>query len=170
MVATALGGRTLGKALVGLRVVATDGSPAGWRRSLLRTTIALGPWWVALVPIDGTWIVSCAWLFTLATTTDDRPRAPGIPRPRRRHGRRARLTRTGRAAARERLTIDAVLTTGITDGELFKGVHYSRLGATTQSLVMRTKSGTARLIEAQHGDGFGAPGCSGTALQRSKVG
>jgi len=63
-----------------------------------------------------------------------------------------------------------VLTTGITDGELFKGVHYSRLGATTQSLVMRTKSGTVRLIEAQYGDDFGAPGCSGTALQRSKVG
>ncbi|HEX7168759.1 MAG TPA: class II fructose-bisphosphatase [Acidimicrobiales bacterium] len=40
--------------------------------------------------------------------------------------------------------------TGITDGELLKGVHYDRRGATTQSLVMRSKSGTVRLIEALH--------------------
>lgn len=40
--------------------------------------------------------------------------------------------------------------TGITDGEVLKGVHYSRDGATTQSLVMRSKSGTARLISATH--------------------
>ena len=40
--------------------------------------------------------------------------------------------------------------TGITDGELIKGVHYSNLGATTQSLVMRSKSGTVRVVEAHH--------------------
>ena len=40
--------------------------------------------------------------------------------------------------------------TGITDGELMKGVHYSKLGATTQSLVMRSKSGTVRVVEAHH--------------------
>ena len=40
--------------------------------------------------------------------------------------------------------------TGITDGELLKGVHYSRGQAHTQSLVMRSKSGTVRLIEAHH--------------------
>ncbi|HKE76360.1 MAG TPA: class II fructose-bisphosphatase [Acidimicrobiales bacterium] len=40
--------------------------------------------------------------------------------------------------------------TGITDGELLKGVHFSRRGASTQSLVMRSKSGTVRLINAQH--------------------
>ncbi len=40
--------------------------------------------------------------------------------------------------------------TGITDGELLRGVHYSDLGATTQSLVMRSKSGTVRLINATH--------------------
>ena len=40
--------------------------------------------------------------------------------------------------------------TGITDGELLKGVHYGRNGATTQSLVMRSKSGTVRLINAIH--------------------
>jgi fructose-1,6-bisphosphatase II len=41
-------------------------------------------------------------------------------------------------------------TTGITDGEVLKGVHYDRNGATTQSLVMRSKSGTVRLIDARH--------------------
>jgi fructose-1,6-bisphosphatase II len=40
--------------------------------------------------------------------------------------------------------------TGITDGELLKGVHYSGRGATTQSLVMRSKSGTVRLVNATH--------------------
>jgi fructose-1,6-bisphosphatase II len=40
--------------------------------------------------------------------------------------------------------------TGITDGEVVKGVHYDTHGATTQSLVMRSKSGTVRFIEARH--------------------
>jgi fructose-1,6-bisphosphatase II len=40
--------------------------------------------------------------------------------------------------------------TGITDGELLKGVHYSVNGASTQSLVMRSRSGTVRLIEGFH--------------------
>ena len=40
--------------------------------------------------------------------------------------------------------------TGITDGELLKGVHFSRRAASTQSLVMRSKSGTVRLVNAQH--------------------
>jgi len=40
--------------------------------------------------------------------------------------------------------------TGITDGELLKGVHYDQRGATTQSLVMRSRSGTVRLINAHH--------------------
>lgn len=40
--------------------------------------------------------------------------------------------------------------TGITDGEVLKGVHYDAQGATTQSLVMRSKSGTVRLIDARH--------------------
>ncbi len=40
--------------------------------------------------------------------------------------------------------------TGITDGELLKGVHYDSRGATTQSLVMRSKSGTVRLVNARH--------------------
>ena len=40
--------------------------------------------------------------------------------------------------------------TGVTDGDLLRGVHYRRGGATTQSLVMRSKSGTIRLIESWH--------------------
>lgn len=40
--------------------------------------------------------------------------------------------------------------TGITDGELLRGVHYIPHGATTESLVMRSKSGTIRRINATH--------------------
>ena len=40
--------------------------------------------------------------------------------------------------------------TGITDGELLQGVRYHEFGATTQSLVMRSKSGTLRKIDASH--------------------
>jgi fructose-1,6-bisphosphatase II len=40
--------------------------------------------------------------------------------------------------------------TGITDGEVLKGVHYDARGATTQSLVMRSKSGTVRTVNARH--------------------
>ncbi len=39
--------------------------------------------------------------------------------------------------------------TGITDGELVQGVHYDDRGATTASLVMRSKSGTVRHIDAR---------------------
>ncbi len=40
--------------------------------------------------------------------------------------------------------------TGITDGELVRGVRYHDFGASTESLVMRSKSGTLRKIEASH--------------------
>jgi fructose-1,6-bisphosphatase II len=40
--------------------------------------------------------------------------------------------------------------TGVTDGELLRGVRYWGDGAGTQSLVMRPKSGTIRMIDAQH--------------------
>ncbi|MEY4175723.1 MAG: class fructose-bisphosphatase [Actinomycetota bacterium] len=40
--------------------------------------------------------------------------------------------------------------TGVTDGELLRGVRYSPRGARTQSLVMRSKSGTVRMIDALH--------------------
>ncbi len=40
--------------------------------------------------------------------------------------------------------------TGITDGELLQGVRYHDFGATTQSLLMRSRSGTVRLVSARH--------------------
>ncbi|HLI36183.1 MAG TPA: class II fructose-bisphosphatase [Streptosporangiaceae bacterium] len=40
--------------------------------------------------------------------------------------------------------------TGITDGELLSGVRYRRGGATTHSLVMRSRSGTIRSIRSEH--------------------
>lgn len=40
--------------------------------------------------------------------------------------------------------------TGITDGELLKGVKYSEYGAVSQSLVMRGKSRTVRFVETEH--------------------
>lgn len=40
--------------------------------------------------------------------------------------------------------------TGITDGELLRGVHYAGDRATSQSIVMRSKSGTVRTVDATH--------------------
>ncbi|MCU1344880.1 MAG: fructose-bisphosphatase class [Acidimicrobiia bacterium] len=40
--------------------------------------------------------------------------------------------------------------TGITDGDLLRGVHYNNNGATTQSMVMRSRSGTVRTVNAMH--------------------
>jgi fructose-1,6-bisphosphatase II len=40
--------------------------------------------------------------------------------------------------------------TGVTDGDLLQGVRYVGGGCTTQSIVMRSKSGTVRMIEAYH--------------------
>ena len=56
------------------------------------------------------------------------------------------------------LTTDTLVTgddcffvaTGITDGELLRGVRYRGNGVTTQSLVMRSRSGTVRTITAEH--------------------
>ncbi len=40
--------------------------------------------------------------------------------------------------------------TGITDGELLQGVRFDAKSASTQTLVMRSRSGTVRLISAHH--------------------
>ncbi|MEU1524505.1 class II fructose-bisphosphatase [Nocardia rhamnosiphila] len=40
--------------------------------------------------------------------------------------------------------------TGVTDGDLLRGVRYYGGGASTQSIVMRSKSGTVRMIDAYH--------------------
>ena len=69
-----------------------------------------------------------------------------------------------RIAAEKRIELDQILTcqdlvggdnvffsaTGITDGELLQGVHFFGGGATTESLVMRSRSGTVRRISANH--------------------
>jgi fructose-1,6-bisphosphatase II len=40
--------------------------------------------------------------------------------------------------------------TGVTDGDVLDGVHFTARGATTESLVMRSRSGTVRRIFARH--------------------
>ncbi len=40
--------------------------------------------------------------------------------------------------------------TGVTDGAFLRGVHFFGGGCTTHSVVMRSKSGTVRFIEARH--------------------
>ncbi len=40
--------------------------------------------------------------------------------------------------------------TGVTDGSMLQGVRRTRTGATTESLVMRSKTGTVRVIQARH--------------------
>jgi fructose-1,6-bisphosphatase II len=83
-------------------------------------------------------------------------------------GRRCRLWPTDEAERRRALDaghdLDRVLTTtdlvtgeniffcatGITDGELMEGVRYTPAGPTTNSIVMRSKSGTIREIRSEH--------------------
>jgi fructose-1,6-bisphosphatase II len=40
--------------------------------------------------------------------------------------------------------------TGLSDGQLLRGVRFDHMGARTQSLVMRSRSGTVRFIDARH--------------------
>jgi fructose-1,6-bisphosphatase II len=40
--------------------------------------------------------------------------------------------------------------TGITDGDLLKGVTFGRNHVTTESLVMRSRSGTVRMVRGRH--------------------
>ncbi len=40
--------------------------------------------------------------------------------------------------------------TGVTDGDMLQGVRFTAAGATTESLVMRSRSGTVRRISATH--------------------
>src|SRR5438309_5478771 len=70
---------------------------------------------------------------------------------------RARAIDAGHDLSRVLSTNDLVrsdnvffVATGITDGELMEGVRYRAGGATTHSLVMRSKSGTIRNIISEH--------------------
>jgi fructose-1,6-bisphosphatase II len=40
--------------------------------------------------------------------------------------------------------------TGVTDGDVLQGVRYRGAGVTTESLVMRSRSGTVRRVHARH--------------------
>jgi len=70
---------------------------------------------------------------------------------------RARAVDAGHDLDRVLMTDDLVsgenvffVATGITDGELLRGVRYRSETATTDSIVMRSKSGTVRRIESEH--------------------
>ena len=55
-------------------------------------------------------------------------------------------------ATRDLINSDDVFlsATGITDGELLRGIRYTSYGSISQSLVMRGKSQTVRLIQTEH--------------------
>ena len=40
--------------------------------------------------------------------------------------------------------------TGVTDGNMLRGVRRYPDGATTQTMIMRSKTGTVRVIDARH--------------------
>jgi fructose-1,6-bisphosphatase II len=40
--------------------------------------------------------------------------------------------------------------TGVTDGDILRGVRFSGESATTQSIVMRSRTGTVRIVEGRH--------------------
>jgi fructose-1,6-bisphosphatase II len=54
---------------------------------------------------------------------------------------------TGRLVAGDDVFFSA---TGVTDGDMVGGVHFRAEGATTESLVMRSRSGTVRRVHATH--------------------
>ena len=49
-----------------------------------------------------------------------------------------------------KVTMQSLRTTGVTDGELLRGVQFKGSVGTTQSLVMRAKSGTVRFVDGRH--------------------
>jgi fructose-1,6-bisphosphatase II len=70
---------------------------------------------------------------------------------------RSALVETGYEVDRVLLTDDLVAghdvfvaATGVTSGALLRGVRYTKDGAVTDSIVMRSRSGTVRRIEATH--------------------
>jgi fructose-1,6-bisphosphatase II len=70
----------------------------------------------------------------------------------------AQLAREAGYDLEKMLTVDDLIrgdnvffaATGVTDGDLLRGVRYQRGGARTHSLVMRSKSGTVRTLQATH--------------------
>lgn len=58
-----------------------------------------------------------------------------------------KIFKTEEMAAGENIMLAA---TGVTEGDLLKGVRYTATGAFTHSIVMRSKSGTIRFISTEH--------------------
>jgi len=58
-----------------------------------------------------------------------------------------RVLRTNDLCAGEDVFFSA---TGVTDGDVLQGVRYRGPGATSESLVMRSRSGTVRRVQARH--------------------
>ena len=71
---------------------------------------------------------------------------------------RAKVQRLGQRDVQQILSIDDLVSgrdalfvaTGITDGDVLKGVRLSGKGATTHSLAIRCQSGTIRFIQTEH--------------------
>ncbi len=65
---------------------------------------------------------------------------------------REKIDITRKFATRDLVSGDNIFfsATGITDGELLHGIHLTSTGATSQTLVMRSASGTVRKIDAEH--------------------
>ncbi len=70
---------------------------------------------------------------------------------------RARARRMGLSDPDHKFDLDGLAhgdimfaATGVTGGWMLKGVHHTPVGITTQSLVMRSKTGTVRVIDAVH--------------------
>ncbi|MEW6624617.1 MAG: class II fructose-bisphosphatase [Bacillota bacterium] len=69
-----------------------------------------------------------------------------------------RIHRMGLLDEKKLLTLDDLVrgddvifaATGITDGDLLRGVRYNSRGASTHTIVMRAKTGTVRFVEAWH--------------------
>ena len=61
-----------------------------------------------------------------------------------------RVTLVAGGGVRAHNVVDLVAATGVTDGDLLKGVQYQPNVCMTQSLVMRSRSGTVRLVNARH--------------------
>jgi len=94
----------------------------------------------------------------------DRPRHEEAMREVREAGARLRLISDGDVSAAllavsERSPVDLLWgigedvffsATGVTDGDVLQGVRYRGNGATTESLVMRSRSGTVRRVQARH--------------------
>ena len=62
----------------------------------------------------------------------------------------SRITTRSIASTSWRRATSCSPATGVTEGSFLKGVRFFANGATTQSIVMRSQSGTVRIVDAEH--------------------